>query len=400
MSDEIKIPGAEIERAAAGELTRAGQTLLGAVAGLFERWTIVGNVEAKAKAVERAKDIKQEGALKRQKNLAEARYAAKLAEIESRARLEQRAAGRLQAGWLRDQENVETIARQGIEYANQESDAEPTRQLESDWLLRFFQYAATVDDQQLQAVMARALADASIASKPLTSRRAIDTIRFFEATSYQSFQFVAKELTLFGIVPTSYFSLRRSAAPADFDLSELLELGLIKLERSKFINLALGQLTFNFTIAPRQAFTFECVMLTQIGREIAALLFPEVRNRFPASNHSLDTQVLWGIQTNLAINEPQVEAAATAIVQEASDYWDIACHIFYRTTGEARTLFQGSRDAIEQPFGIPDLDFSDQQVEPYLCVLANIVTGAFRYFDEQQLPSMIFDAFASSSQGG
>ncbi len=205
MSDGLKLPGTEIERAAAGELTRAGKTLFGAVAGLFERWTIVGNTEAKARAAERAKDIEQEGRLRREKELTAEHRAADLDEINYRLQLEQRAIGRLQAGWLRDQENVEFVARLGIDFANKDPDGEKERQLDNDWLLRFFQYAATVDDAQLQAVMARALADASIADRPLTSRRAIDTIRFFEISSYKSFQFVARDLTLFGELPVSYF---------------------------------------------------------------------------------------------------------------------------------------------------------------------------------------------------
>ena len=396
MSDGFKLPGTEIERAAAGELTRAGKTLFGAVAGLFERWTIMGNTEAKARAAQRAKDIAQEGTLRREKELTAARRAAELDEIEYRYQLGQRAFGRLQAGWLRDQENVETVARLGIDFANNDSDGEKERQLDNDWLLRFFQYAATVDEAQLQKVMARALADASIADRPLTSHRAIDTIRFLEASSYKSFQFAARDLTIFGALPVPYFSLRRSAAPSDCDMSALIELGLVKIERRKSFELSLGSLTFNFTFAPRQTFAFEIILLTQIGREIAALLQPVVRRRFPPTYQNPDALALWHIQKDLGLNDKLVQAAAIAIVQEASDYWDLACDIFVRTApNKAHTVYRGTRDAIQKPYAIPDLDFTGQQIDAHLSTLAQIVVHEFRYFDERQLPNLDVEPYGA-----
>lgn len=398
MSDELKLPGTEIERAAAGEITRAGNTLIGALAGLLERWTIIGNTEAKARAAERAKDIEQEGTLRREKELTATRRESELDEIEYRYSLAQRATGRLQALWLQDQENAEKIARFGIALANEDPEGDKERPLDNDWLLRFFQYASTVDDTQLQAVMARVLADASIANRPLTSRRAIDTIRFFETSSYKSFQFIAQELTLWGSVPVSYFSLRQNSAPPDFDMSELIELGLIKRERHKSFTLSLGKLRAIFTFAPRQTFSFELVLLTQIGREIASLLYPEVRRRFPSGVQNIDAHELWIIQKKLGLSEKHVQAAAIAIVQEASDYWDISYDIFLQTDStQTYTVFHGVRNNIHKPYSIPDLDFADHRIDPQLSSYAQIIVNEFRYFDERQLPNLNTDPFGEVS---
>ncbi len=179
-------------------------------------------------------------------------------------------------------------------------------------------------------------------------------------------------------------------------MSSLIELGLVKLERRKSFELSLGALTFNFTFAPRQTFAFEIVLLTQIGREIAALLHPVVRRRFPTSYQNLDALELWHIQKSLRLSDQQVQAAATAIVQEASDFWDLAYDIFIRTAStKAHTVYHGTRDAIQKPYGIPDLDFTGQKIDPHLSAFAQIIVNEFRYFDERQLPNLDVEPYGS-----
>lgn len=400
MNDDegFKLPGTEIERSLAAAVTAAGQVLINTLDGLLKRWTIARNTEAGARAAELAKDIKQTGTLRRKKELMAARRASELEERAHRYKLTllERAIGRLETTLLRDQINVETIANMGIEFANADPESGNTRQLDEDWLLRFFEYAAKVDDTHLQAVMARALADAPIANRPLTSRRAIDTIRFFEASSYRSFQFMAHELTLFGSLPVPYFSSPHPDAPPNFDMSELIELGLIKRERHKSYTLSLGQLNLIFTFAPRQTFAFELVLLTQIGREIAALFCPEVRQRFSPCGRNIDALELWNIQKILGLSDKHVQTVSNAIIQEASDYWDISYDIFLRTSStQAHTLFHGVRNDIHQPYGIPDLDFAKHEIDHQLSSFANIIVNEFRYFDEKQLPNLNAEPFGS-----
>lgn len=391
MTNKIKVPGGELEKAAAGEVTRACRTLTDTVGGLFERWTIKGNTEAKVEAAERAKDIEQERAVRRGKELASARREAELDEVKHADRLA-RAGGRLTAEWQRDQKNVESVAALGIELANNDPDGDSERVLDGDWLLRFFQYAASVDDDQLRAVMARVLADASISSRPLTSRRAIDTIRFFEASSYNSFQFVARELAIFKEVPSAYLRMKHENSPPDFDMSELIELGLIKLEHAKSLLLSVGGLDLHFAFAQRQTFTFELVKLTQTGREIAALLYSDVRSRFPRGTSTIDYELIWTIQKNLELNRRQVKSVAAAIVQEASSFWDFSYSVtLHRPSVKSETIFRGVRDDIMKPFGIPDLDLSRYDIDPLLLDFSQVIVEEFRYFDEMQLPNMIHD---------
>jgi len=394
MSEIIKVPGTELEKAVAGSISGAAKTLTDAFGGLLQRWTVRGNMRAQAEAENIAADIKQDGDLRRSsvartherdQMLADAAWLDKAA----------RAVGRFQLELLKEQDNVEAIAHQSLLIADSDPDRDKTKALDDDWLLRFFQYAARVDDTQLQAVMARALADAAIADRPVISHRAIDTIRFLERQSYRAFDFAARELTRFGGVPRGYFSLKHSAMPEAFDLSGLMEIGLVKLERHKSMDLQVGPVSFLLTFAPRETFAFEIVSLTQIGREIAALMIPEVRERFGMGLPRAMGRRVLDIQTALGLDTSNVRSAAVATVQEASDGWALAIEVYERRPdGSTRTLFKGSRDAIENPFAIPDLKVDALDAD----ALIQVVVKEFRHFDEQQLPNLVSNPFVTDQR--
>ena len=395
MSEIIKIPGTELEKAVAGGISGAAKTLTDAFGGLLQRWAVRGNMRAQAEAENIAANIRQEGDLRRSRIARTHERDQALVDAEWLAKVT-RAVGRFQSELLREQDNVEIIADQSLLLANSDPDREKTKALDDDWLLRFFQYAAKVDDAQLQAVMARALADAAIADRPVISHRAIDTIRFLERQSYRAFGFAARELTRFGAVPRGYFSLKHLAMPEEFDLSNLMEIELVKSERHKSTDLQIGPVSFLLTFAPRETFAFELISLTQIGREIAALMIPEVRERFGMGLPRALGQKVWTIQCALGLDAENVRSAAVATVQEASDGWALAIEVYQRELdGSTRTLFGGSRDAIENPFGITDLAVDGPQDDRRVNDLVQIVVNEFRHFDEHQLPNLVSEPFVT-----
>jgi len=393
---DLKLPGSEIEKASANIITLFAQSLKDLIDGYFRRWTISGNLRAEAEAQEEVADIKLRGAVRRARVVsAMGLEPTAKGEIDIEAMM-LRAAGRLRSEFLLEQQNVDQIAEEAVRLASGDAHATQPRVIEDDWLLRFFQYAAKVDDAQLRAVMARALADAANADLPLTSARAIDTIRFFDPLSYEGFQFVALELTRWGLVPRAYFEQLRSKAPDGFDLVPLMELQLIKAERYKSAELQLGPVSFLFTYAPRETFAFELVSLTKIGREIAALLIPHVRERFETGPERITSAALWEIQQKLGLDVGHVKAIATAIVQEASDTWGLAYDIHLHGPGrQSRTLYCGAREAIDKPFGIPDLTEKLSQIsdDRLLESCVQMAVNQFQYFDERQLPNFISEPF-------
>lgn len=397
MPPEIHIPGTQLEKAAGETISGAGKVLIKVMGEFFDRWTVRGNVQAKAEADEIAKDIAFEGDLRRARRLREARQEFLPVDAEEAPKLVQQAIGRLKGEWLHEAKAVNEIAQLAIGMANDDPEAESPRVPPDDWLIRFFQYAAKVDDEQLQRVMARVLADASIQSRSVASNRAIDAIRFLDRDTLEAFKFLARDVSLFGSIPAGYYGVRGPDVPQSLDLSYLTELGFIKYQRTGAIELVIQGVCFGFVYRVGEAFDFDTITLTRVGREVASLLYPEIRKRFASDADRLRAPL--EIQTQLGLSEIEVKAWTVSAIQQMADRWGIEIDIDVRVPGaETIRLYTGERKVMAQPFNLGSLPKYRDSIDPSVRSLAAVVFDEFQYFDERQLPSLRPDIGADLKQ--
>lgn len=382
------LPGHELEKAAAEVGSAAGKSLVSGLDRLFQSWIARRASRNEAVADETKKEISHQGERRRLAESIQDRRHQELREVEHRYELQQRVAGRLLAQWEAEQKAVEWVASKAVQLTERDPERDQERELDDDWLRRFFKYVAEVDERQVLEVLAQALSDASIRSKPLISPRALDTLRFFERDTLDMFRFAAVETGMFDMVPQHFLRRRAEEKGRDFDLGLMVEMGLLKSERNQTLFVPIGDLRLRFSTGVGGNYDFEAIRLTQVGKSIAGLLEAPLKPLLAAFGGTERLVDVWEMQRKAGIEQGAVRKLATQIVSEiyAVDNLDIAALV---TSGPMPELVFDCRRkrALLDPFRLGGLSTVDGLAEDNRAAVAEFV-DVFEDFDDNTLPTI------------
>ncbi|MDN2583220.1 hypothetical protein [Aquibium sp. ELW1220] len=282
------------------------------------------------------------------------------------------------------EDRFERVFKKGIGYATRTSGSETARPLRDDWLDRFFRYVADVDEEAVLDVLAKALSEAASRDKPLTSPRALDTIRYFQPDSYEIFVKSSALLMLLGCLPVGFFDGDKGIINENA-LEVLLEAGLVKIETSRFYVVPVGDFIITFNYRNAERFNFDIVRLTQIGREIAGIIDNEMRQLPNAIKFSGKVGELLSYQVNGGLTTGTIGHVAQALKRSMADRWAIETTVRIRTKTENKTIFDGFRAEFKDPFAITIAERAGNESDSYLDAFVRF----FDDFDENELPLLV-----------
>lgn len=389
----IQIPGQALEQAAADLGTEAGKSVLGALRRRAEAWSAVHSAEDEAKAEEIKANIIHKGNVDRAKALAAERREQEKLDLEHAYQLSDlsfRAIRRLSEQAVDEQKRLEWIGNRSFQIASSDPDGSDAREIPDDWLKRFFKYAADVDESQLLEMLARALADAAMRSRPILSPKALDTLRFFEVNSFEMYKSCAYKIGLVDSLPIVMLENLPLPTGQEIDVVLMKELGLLKEERKKHVTYRLGNFFITFSYDTGVNFEFRVIEKTYVGRSISDLLDRRL-GRVASGLYTFDIAIeVTQLQQDLGLNETFCGKLANYILSQIGDTGsvDIKSRIIHQ--GKPIEAFSGERKRHTDPFQlekIRECQFDDQFTKS--CVDAFIDT--FTNFDTNQLPYMYTD---------
>lgn len=390
---EIQVPGQALEKAAGEVATDAGKTLIGAFRKRLDAWSAVRSAHDEAMAEEIKKDIAQTGDMKRQNTSHEERRRQELREVEHQVQVHElwlRGAQRLGEQVIDEQKRVEWVGGRAIEIANADPDRDKSRDIPDDWLKRFFKYVSEVDDEDILELLARCLADAAFPRRTILSPKALDTLRFFEHSSYEMFKFCAMTITPTEACPADFLEnrakkLNLSFGGREFDLALMIELGLVKEDRRKHFSLRLGQAFVTFSYDAGVNHEFRVFQLTYVGRSIAALIDKRL-GRLETHLRALDTSSdVVSLQQSAGLDEEMARSLGRCLVSQLADTSPTDINVKSYEGRAREDIFSSTRKAISDEFDVARglrHAFGDE----YTRQLSETLAEVFDDFDKNQLP--------------
>lgn len=382
-----KLPGQELEKVAGEVLADAGKSLTSALREIVGAWADRVSAPNRARAKETLLDAEHAGNIKRAREVIEERRRHEFDEIEHRLTLLRRATGRVDIEMIHEQESVEYVFRKAIENNSQDPNKAQERDINQDWLRRFFKYVADVDEKTILDVLAEALNQAAIKGPPVLSAKALDTLRFFDIDTLKMLQFFSHEIGPFRFAPAEYIRARARKRNININLTLLMELGLIKEDRLKYFEIRLGSFYINFSYDAGERFDFSLISLTIVGKSISALLNKQLRVleeelALPgASSSLLDLQISVGLTKDTARD------LGTALISELAESWAIGVEVLLYLDKPTEALTSERRN-LKDPFGLSRIKYLNQLSDSNRDIVNNFV-DPFNYFDEKQLPTIV-----------
>lgn len=383
MSAEMPIPGAKLEGALANIAEDGGKTLIGALRTIMSAWADKKAATNVATAEQIKLDIADEHQRARERTAIEERRRYELAEVDHRLSLIERARGRVLDEIAHTQQSIEYVAQKAIEYNAAEVDSRDEREIEQDWLRRFFRYAAEVDERKVLDIFARALSDSAIRGRALLSPRALDTLRFFESHSFEMFRLCAGVVGMFEAVPYGFLQRHAYNVGVELDLSLMLEMGLIKNDVQQSLNVVMGGFDLSFYFPPGHRSRIEVVRLTHVGRSIAGLVNGAHRQLVDPITFKGTPDALLELQKALGLNAVIAKDIGRSLVAALADGDGIEIQV--RVCREQR--YRNIKTNYDDPFGVTNaIDLSGLSAEGQ--TLAAIVISELVDFDTNQLDAM------------
>jgi hypothetical protein len=380
---ELNLPGGQIERAVANVAEDGGKTLTSALRTLLSAWADRKAAVNVATAEQIRLDIADDAARVRDRKAIAERRQNELDEIDHGQALLERARGRVLLDIAHTQEAIEYVGRKAIEYNASDPDKLGERDIEQDWLRRFFRYVAEVDEATVLEIFAKALSEAAIRERPLLSPKALDTLRFFELYSIEMFEFCANSIAMFGAAPRGFLERRAVREKRELDVGLMIEMGLIKYEGRSFHSTTIGGFELSLHYTPGHREQMESVQLTHVGRSIAGLRNKDHRLIRQALDYQGSKEALLALQQALGISEDVVGDLALSLVADLAGTG--ALEIQVRVDRVQRSL--SKKDAFAAPFGIADnIDLQGLGAENR--ALAERLLAEFDHFDKNQLDAM------------
>lgn len=383
MTSEFSIPGTKLEGALANVTEDAGKTLTGALRTMVSAWADRKAAANSATADQIKLDIADERQRARDRNAVTERRRHDLEEVDHRIALIERARGRILDEIAHTQESIEYVAEKAIEYHAAEPDAANPRDLDQDWLRRFFRYAAEVDESAVLDVFAKALSGSAIRGRTLLSPRALDTLRFLEAHTFAMFRLCADRIGMFEAVPRGFLERHAHHIGQEFDLSLLLEMGLIKNDAQRHLNVVLGGFDLSFYYPPASRASIEVVRLTHVGRSIAGLTNDTHRRLVDPVTFDGSAEEMLRLQSALGLDAGVARDLGRSLVAALADADGVEVQVRIRREQRHR----GVKASYDDPFGVPEtMDLTGLPDQARM--LASIVINELADFDTNQLGAM------------
>ena len=183
---------------------------------------------------------------------------------------------------IRKQENINQIVEKTIEILNEKPDVNTSIEFDQNWLNNFLEYARNVSDEEMQRVWARILAEESINSNSY-SILTLNTLKNMTKKDAQTFVELIKNVFLWGdqYVLLNFNECKELYNISAIDILNLSELGLIN-DPCKYIKYNKGKIVYyvkNGYVYKHENLSgntsFECHVLTRVGRELRKLVFEE-----------------------------------------------------------------------------------------------------------------------------
>ncbi|WP_444461064.1 DUF2806 domain-containing protein [Rhodobacter capsulatus] len=359
MSNEIKIPGQELEQAAANTLEHAGKGLFDQLRQMFGDLWAKTAARRQAEALEITKDIAQRGQLNRMREVLAEQRKYELLSLEhaeelraKQQELAEAARRRIVSEMAHEQAKIEHIALEAVSYSQLTNDSLGERFVEEDWLLRFFKYAAQVDEASVLDVLSKALAESAMASKPRISNRALDSLRFFDQRMKSDFEFIAQKIAVFGFLHRDHrFGAGEDSKSLD-DFAGLFENGLLKVTRQRHINVDFGHTDVLFSYEPGTTNEFEIVKLTQLGAEIFGL-FDERFRQFQHAKLTQDRAAWASLQAAFGLTSEFSSYLANTTIAYTSDSVGLGVTVLVAQGAAKSAVFDRVKPPNGGPYGIP-----------------------------------------------
>ncbi|MEA3016406.1 MAG: hypothetical protein QOI38_1128 [Sphingomonadales bacterium] len=378
-----ELPGAKLEGALANIAEDGGTTLTSALRTIVSAWADKKAAVNAATAEQIKLDIADEHERERQRNAIAERRQNEIEEVAHRIALIERARGRVLDEIAHTQQSIEYVAQKAIEYHAAEPDSREERDVEQDWLRRFFRYAAEVDEKTILDIFAKALSDSAIRGRALLSPRALDTLRFFETYSFEMFRLCAGAVGIFEAVPRGFLERHAHNLGQDLDLPLMLEMGLIKNDAQRNLNAVIGGFDLSFYYPPSNRAQIEIVRLTHVGRSIAGLINSAHRELVDPVTFEGSPEALLELQKTLGLSPQVAKDLGRSLVATLADADGIEVQM--RVCRQQR--YRNTKTNYGDPFGVTDaIDLSGLSQETG--ALAAIVIGELVDFDTNQLEAM------------
>lgn len=388
-----EFPGGHLEKAAGEIASDAGKSIVGAMRRRLDAWMAVRSAPDEAKAEEIKKDKAHEGTIRRQQELDKNRREEEKKEVVHYTELQElwlRAIGRTREQIVDEQKRLEWVSTKSISFVESDPDRNKARDIPDDWLKRFLKYAAEVDEIEILEILAKGLAAAAIRSRPILSPKALDTLRFFELQSYNMFTACAQSMANFEYVPVDMLTNSLYVRKIDLDLALMIELGLIKEVRQKFLSYHIGDMFITFSYDTGVNNDFAVIQLTYVGRSISylqdrrALELGEALLAHKITKSHIEIQQKLGFTPEVAIRLARYLIAMTCDTGN--------CDIVVRSSTRGNNVpdFSSRRVLPIDEYPIEAMrgpKFDDQ----YTNELVEAFIGEFKNFNDIQLPYMYTD---------
>lgn len=388
MPSTPKLPGQEIEKAAAEVGSAAGKSLVRAVGRVLNSWATFYASSYEAKAHERRADIAAEGNIKRGRRKNEARREEELLELEHIAALRHRAVGRLAAAVVDEQRKIERVIEGATERLEVDPERNNARDLNEDWLKRFFDYASGVDEERVLEVLMSALADATIKGRPVIPAKALDILRFFDNSSFNAFAFVARYIMIYKYCSVDFFTELRSFGSINLNIELLTEMQLVKESYEYSTAMQIGDFHINISHDAGTIFRIQTLKLTQAGIAIAFLIDKRLRELQQLAGNWRCVDRFFDLQVELGLSHADIENIANRLISEISDSTDVEVIVSQVFQGELKTLSRTERRKLEQKFHLRGENYK-KSVPSKSYEYFDKIVAAFDKFDAETIPALI-----------
>jgi len=264
-----------------------------------------------------------------------------------------------------------------------DADNDKPRDVNDDWLRRFFKYAADVTDEQVMDVLEQALADSAVDERPLASPRALDTLRFFQRRTVNMFRYLSRHIIVFGAVPAAYFD--RDPEGKMLDLALMMEMGLCKFDRTRSFRFSVGMLTFNFTFKPGERAEHDLIRLTHVGKEIAGLMDSDTRVLQKVSAGCIPNEETWRLQQKFGLSQQTARNLALSLIMDVCDQPGLRVEVYRAKNGTNHSVQERHRESAREPFGL-DVAANLDGLNDLNRQLVQVLVEEFNNFDEVELP--------------
>lgn len=371
------------EKTGAELVSNAGNILINAIKRIVNSYAASISVERETFAIEYQKNKSAEGKMERKNKEIEQRRIQENREIDHKLELalRYRATERILGNAIKEQLRIEHIRDSAIEEIEKDPDNAFARDIDDDWLGKFFKYAAEVTNEQVVYAFTKALSNAAINTKQRISTRSLDLLRFFNKKSFDDLLYTASKIAVYGYCNEEFLSNLNK----DLDLELLIEMDVLKYTSNYHAEVQIGAYNINFSYGIGTINRFDAIKLTKSGREIVYLFNKEIETLENLKHNWQDVNEYWLLQKKIGIDQKEIEILANRVLSEIWDCNYIGISIKKGHNGIAKEIARRSRVDRQEEFNIKTNEYI-QENDAAGFELFDIIIDCFERFDKETLP--------------